>query len=144
MAKKVYMLFPDEITEMDLFNRISMIGTLMLFPLALILEGSPVFDFLTSKSRNDANNEVGASENLTFFALLALLFFNGVMYCSYNVLSFLVLRRTDIIVHAILNICRRMAIILFTAFYFSVPISTLNAAGILLAFCGFIIFSVKR
>jgi drug/metabolite transporter (DMT)-like permease len=76
--------------------------------------------------------------------LLLLLIFNGITYCAYNVLSFFVLYRTDLIIHAILNVCRRMTIIVFTACFFQVHVTPLNALGVALALCGVLLFSMKK
>mmetsp|Transcript_5357 Transcript_5357/g.8836 ORF Transcript_5357/g.8836 Transcript_5357/m.8836 type:complete len:187 (+) Transcript_5357:1-561(+) len=136
LAKKLSVLFPGEVDELTLFSRIAVTGCAVMLPLTLLLEGKSVWALLTASSDTALHLSTGA--------LLSLLLFNGAAYCAYNLLSFFVLYRTDIIMHAILNVCRRMVIIVFTAYFFRVRVSSLNAAGIALALCGVLLFSLKR
>jgi hypothetical protein len=149
LAKKLYLLFPDELDELALFSRIAAIGCMLLAPLTLLLEGRAILSWLLPTSSSAAAaaslteiSTAAASPGAAFLPLLLL--FNGATYCSYNVLSFFVLSRTDIIVHAILNVCRRMTIIVFTAYYFGVHVSSLNAAGVVLALFGVLLFSARK
>lgn len=139
LAKKLYMMFPDEIDEVTLFSRIACTGCMVLLPLTLFWEATSIYAFLLFPPPS-SSTEQGFSGGGG--RLLLLLLFNGATYCSYNVLSFFVLKRTDVIVHAILNVCRRMTIIVFTAGFFAVHISGLNAAGVGLALCGVLLFAV--
>jgi hypothetical protein len=157
LAKKLYLVFPSRLDEVALFSRIASTGLLLLLPLTAAWEGRDIcsrllllwpaageaHDLVPSSTNTNTGSSTGSSGEGAG-GLLLLLLFNGAAYFSYNVLSFLVLRRTDVIVHAILNVCRRMAIIVFTAHYFSVHISLLNAAGVVLALCGVLLFSTRK
>jgi hypothetical protein len=55
-----------------------------------------------------------------------------------------VLGRTDLVTHAVLNVFRRVFIILFTSYYFALPLSMLNACGVALADGGVMGFSYSR
>lgn len=55
-----------------------------------------------------------------------------------------VLGRTDLVTHAVLNVFRRVFIILFTSYYFSVHLSTLNAFGVTMAVAGVLLFSYSK
>ena len=153
LAKQLYEVFPSHIDELTLFARIASTGCLLLLPLTVLWEGKDICDFLSSGDSSSGGGGGAAAPLspltslpplLSVGELLLLLLGNGVAYYLYNVLSFFVLKRTDILVHAVLNVCRRMAIIVFTALYFSVHVSRLNAAGIALALCGVLLYSSKR
>lgn len=134
LAKQLSVLFPGEVDELTLFSRIAVTGCAVMLPLTLLLEGKSIWALLI------AAQERGVSAG----SLLPLLLFNGAAYCAYNLLSFFVLNRTDIIVHAVLNVFRRMVIIVLTAYFFHVRVSSLNAAGVALALCGVLLFSLRR
>lgn len=142
LAKQLYVLFPAHMDELTLFARIASTGCLLLLPLTLLWEGKGIHAFLLSGGTESGSRD--SEEGLSVSSLLLLLIGNGAAYYLYNVLSFFVLNRTNILVHAVLNVCRRMAIIVFTALYFSVHVSGLNAAGVVLALCGVLLFSLKR
>jgi uncharacterized membrane protein (DUF373 family) len=55
-----------------------------------------------------------------------------------------VLGRTDLVTHAVLNVFRRVFIILFTSYYFALTLSTLNAFGVGLAVLGVLMFSYSK
>lgn len=136
LAKQLGVQFPGEVDEITLFARIAATGCALMLPLTLLLEGRGVIALLLAEDRG--------SGFLPAPALLLLLFGNGLTYCAYNVLSFFVLYRTDIMLHAVLNVCRRMTIIVFTACFFQVHVSPLNAGGIVLALLGVLLFSTRR
>jgi uncharacterized membrane protein len=100
----------------------------MLVPLAIVWEGNQLIALMQDRS-------------FDLSSLLLLLFVNGIAYSTYNLTSFLVLSRTDIATHAVLNVFRRVFIILFTSYYFSVTLSLLNMFGVFLAVCGILLFT---
>jgi solute carrier family 35, member E1 len=116
------------IDEVCLFTYISNIGLVLLVPPAVISEGNALISLI---QRNEIN----------LVSLSLLLFLNGVAYSTYNLASFLVLAKTDIVTHAVLNVFRRVFIILFTSCYFNVTLSALNMFGVALAVCGFLLFT---
>ena len=65
-------------------------------------------------------------------------------YSIYNLTSFLVLSRTDLISHAVLNVFRRVVIIVFTSYYFSIVLLPLNIMGIAIAVFGVLLFCYSR
>lgn len=134
LAKQLSVQFPGEVDELTLFYHISTTGCALMLPLTIIMEGRGIFSLLTRHADSEMSGGM----------LLLLLIFNGITYCAYNVLSFFVLYRTDLIIHAILNVCRRMTIIVFTACFFQVHVTPLNALGVALALCGVLLFSMKK
>jgi hypothetical protein len=118
------------INEVCLFTHISNIGLLILIPMTIVMEGSSILKLGTL----DIN-----SWNLCLNFLV-----NGVAYSVYNLMSFLVLSRTDLVTHAVLNVFRRVFIIIFTSYYFVQYLSALNIFGIFLAVVGVVLFSFSR
>ena len=136
LAKKLIKNYPEYTSEITMFGHVSLIGVIMLFPLALYIEGPSLVEkfFL----------ELDSSYVSSRFELLFILLCNTLAYTSYNTMSFLVLRRTSMVSHAVLNCFRRVFIIVFTCHYFQVPISNFNLVGIGVAVTGVIAFGWSK
>ena len=136
LAKKLIKSFPSMTDEITMFGHVSLLGLIMLVPLALYIEGPSLVEkfFL----------ELDSSYVSSRLELLFLLLCNTLAYTSYNTMSFLVLRRTHMVTHAVLNCFRRVFIIVFTCHYFQVPISNFNLAGIGVAVTGVIAFGWSK
>lgn len=136
LAKKLIKNYPSVTDEITMFGHVSLIGLIMLVPLALYIEGPSLVEkfFL----------ELDSSYVSSRWELLFLLLCNTLAYTSYNTMSFLVLRRTHMVTHAVLNCFRRVFIIVFTCHYFQVPISNFNLAGIGVAVTGVIAFGWSK
>ena len=132
LAKKMIRTYPSVTDEMTMFGHISMIGLCMLIPLSLYMEGPTLVEgfFLDLDTTYTSGR----------FELLFILLCNTLAYTAYNTMSFLVLRRTTMVTHAVLNCFRRVFIIVFTCHYFQVPISNFNLVGIGVAVTGVIAF----
>jgi solute carrier family 35, member E1 len=76
--------------------------------------------------------------------LAGLVISNGLAYTCYNTMSFLVLTRTNMVTHAILNCMRRVFIIVFTCYYFDVKLSNTNLAGVGIAVAGVVFFGIFK
>ena len=107
----------------------------------------------SSVTVNDASSAEAAVEGskvltdasaLTAFspltAIVLMLLFNGIMFAAYNLMSYLLLQRTDLITHAVINVSRRVFTIFFTALYFKVEINAANVLGVTIAVCGVVAF----
>jgi solute carrier family 35, member E1 len=132
IAKKLNLHHGGMMDEMSLFYHISRIGLMILIPLALWIEGGLVLERFV----------YNAHEGNTM--ILGLILVNGIGYTVYNVTSFFVLSRTNLITHAVLNVFRRVFIILFTASYFEISISWFNMLGIFIAVAGVLCFAVSK
>ena len=132
LAKRMIRTFPSVTDEVTMFGHISMVGLCLLIPLSLYMEGPRLVEefFL------DLDTTYTSSRHELLFILLC----NTLAYTTYNTMSFLVLRRTTMVTHAVLNCFRRVFIIVFTCHYFQVPISNFNLAGIGVAITGVIAF----
>jgi len=135
LAKKMLKQFPGAVSEVEMFRLISLMGLGVLVPLTLVSEGAEIYAFFFSGD---------ATMTQTYIELLSLLFLNGCAYATYNLTSFLVLHRTSLVTHAVLNCFRRVFIIVFTSIYFNVEISTFNMLGVAMAVLGVLLFSYLR
>ena len=125
--------FAGLLDETSLFHHISSIGLIALIPCALLFEGRQLlYNVLLMGNFHRL---------LTFSLLLAV---NGAAYTTYNLASFYVLSRSSVVVHAVLNVFRRVAIILVTAALFGVSLQSTNLAGIVVAVVGVCVFSIAR
>lgn len=136
LAKKLHLTYPDSLDEISLFMNISLEGLVFLVPIMVIFEGRGIMAHMHYEPF-----EAGQSSITT---LAGLLLVNGTMFAAYNLVSYLVLRRTDLITHSVLNAFRRVFIIMFTTYYFQNHISTFNCLGILIAVLGVLLFGYFR
>jgi len=134
LAKKLLKQFPGAIDEVGMFHRISLVGLVVLVPLTILTEGREIYALCTGDSTMVS----------TYIELLSLLFINGCAYACYNLMSFLVLSRTNLVTHAVLNCFRRVFIIVFTSLYFKVEISQFNMMGVAMAVLGVCLFAYFR
>ena len=119
--------------EVCLFTHISQIGLMVLVPLTIMIEGKTIL-----------NNYTDNNINIDLNGLLLILLLNGVFYSVYNLMSFLVLSRTDLVTHAVFNVFRRVMIIICTSYYFSIILSLLNIIGMAIAVFGVLLFCYVR
>ena len=85
---------------------------------------------------------VVSSANFAMIALLLML--NGSMFAFYNLASYGVLKRTELVTHSVLNVFRRVFIIAFTSVYFHVQLTVYSIVGVGLATIGVLLFSTSR
>ncbi len=132
-AKKIMKSLPGALDEVSLFGYVSIIGLCMLVPVAIYMEGNKLYDkFFVDL---DDSYVPGGRQQL-----LLLVMGNGVAYTCYNLMSFLVLTRTNMVTHAILNCIRRVFVIIFTCYFFDIRLSNTNLAGVGVAITGVIAF----
>ena len=105
----------------------------MLIPLTIATERDAVTTLL---------NEQQAHATLSSY--IKLLLVNGAAYSIYNLASFAVLAKSDLITHAVFNAFRRVVSISFTVMYFRTSISTSNAAGVVIAVAGVLGFGYAK
>jgi solute carrier family 35 protein E1 len=117
-TKILYKQYSNCFTEINFFHHISKIGIYILLPLVIIFEYNTFITIIYS------------IKFITLIKIIFLIIMNGICFTAYNLLSYLVLKRVQfLITHAVLNVFRRVVIILFTAFYFKVPLTILNIFG---------------
>lgn len=138
LAKKLNTQYPDAIDDISMFAKISSQGLVFLVPITILFEGNQIVEMLYGAS--DKSGLIGAGS----FSLLATLIVNGAMFAMYNLVSYLVLRRSDLITHSVLNAFRRVFIILFTTYYFNVSLTLFNMLGVVIAVMGVALFGVSK
>ena len=133
LSKVLMRSHPDAMNEISLFAHISLVGIIIVLPFVCFLDISQIVNF-------NAENDQYRS-NVSNIMLCALYICNGLAYSTYNLMSFMVLTRTNIATHAVLNVFRRVFIIVFTAFYFGNQLSKLNIIGVFLSVLGVLLFN---
>lgn len=139
LARKMNLLFPEGIDDITMFAMISTQGLIFLVPITLLLEGAKIIELVYFHQSNEVNS--GSSE---LPMLMVVLLVNGVMFAVYNLVSYLVLRRSDLITHSVLNAFRRVFIILFTTYFFNNILSAFNVLGIVIAVVGVVLFGYSK
>ena len=131
LSKHLLKIYSYQLDEITLFVYISFIGLTLLIPLWIYLESMQVVQLLMMQA------------NIGFF-VLPLYCFNGLAYATYNLMSILVLSRTDLVTHAVLNAFRRVFIIVTTSIYFRTKLSNLNILGVFIAIGGVVCFAIAK
>lgn len=131
MSKHLLKVHAMKYDEIELFYYISTLGLVLLVPLCCYVEGTKVIGLLSMNG------------NIAKY-LVPLYLANGLAYSTYNIMSILVLSRTDLVTHAVLNAFRRVFIIVSTSFYFHVHLSSLNISGVFVAILGVILFALAK
>jgi solute carrier family 35 protein E1 len=131
LTKHLFRKFPNCIDEISMFAQISKVGLIILIPFMILLESHMIISLLYN-------------ESYKVMEILILLILNGCAYSTYNVTSFLVLARTNLVTHAVFNCFRRVFIILFTCYYFQVVLSPLNIIGVGIAVIGVLFFAYSK
>lgn len=153
VAAKMMYLQNTKIDETIMFGQISVIGLVLLIPMALLFDGYTLFTFDWSAAPSPAELLMHGSttaEAVTtgggnrFFTFILTLTVNGTAYTLYNLASFLILNRTNLVTHAVLNAFRRVVIIVASASFFSVSLSVFNMYGIALAIAGVMWFAISK
>ncbi len=151
LAKKLSISHADTIDEINLFADISQFGLMFLVPFAVLLEGSRLWEFISDFSQAPDKTPVNSTQFQQEDAntpsvgyLCVLLLLNGTMFACYNLTSYLVLKHVDLMTHSVLNVFRRVFIILVTSFYFAVYLSPFNMLGIAIAVVGVFLFGYCR
>ena len=132
-SKRFNKLFPGALDEVSLFGYISNIGVLVLIPLTFFTERSDVTNLFLDQQAHE-----------TLPSYIRLLLVNGAAYSVYNLASFAVLAKSDLITHAVFNAFRRVVSISFTVMYFRTAISASNAAGVAIAVAGVLAFGYAK
>ena len=154
-AKVLNLGHPGMLDETNLFFAISLRGLLFLIPITLLLEGRGLISFFFERTQNNALSNAGSDSSIrvsggeqlaeqSLISLGLLLTLNGVMFACYNLASYIVLKRTDLVTHSVLNVFRRVFIIVATSLYFRVSVGALSMLGIALAVTGVLMFGLSR
>ena len=131
LSKHLFKIYSFQMDEITLFVNISFIGLTLLIPLWAYLEGMQVIPLIMMQS------QIG-------WYIFPLYCFNGLAYATYNIMSILVLSRTDLVTHAVLNAFRRVFIIVTTSIYFKTHLSNLNILGVFIAIAGVVCFAIAK
>lgn len=121
--------------EINLFFNISYRGLYLLLPITIIFEGQKLMELYYINTLT-----INKTTNNNYIELLFLMTLNGFMFAVYNLISYLVLKRTELVTHSVLNVFRRVFIILFTSIYFRAEFSVHTGIGVTLAVIGVLLF----
>ena len=132
LSRHLFKNYLGYISEISMFERISLLGLMILLPAFLLIEARTLLTVLFS------------SREFNIFTLFGLFLLNGLMYTTYNITSFLVLSRTSLVTHAVLNVFRRVVIIVFTAVFFNIQLSSFNVLGVFLAISGVLLYTFMK
>lgn len=103
----------------------------------LITEGADIYAYFMIKPDSAVAMNAAADQS----SMLVLLICNGVAFTTYNLMSYIILKRTDLITHSVVNVFRRVFTIFFTAVYFQVELNGANVTGVAVAVIGVLLFA---
>ena len=130
--------------EVNLFYAISWRGLVFLLPVTLLMEGRTMLEIAFGNNHGTITNMGGVYSSANFAMIALLLMLNGSMFAFYNLASYGVLKRTELVTHSVLNVFRRVFIIAFTSVYFHVQLTVYSIVGVGLATIGVLLFSTSR
>jgi len=116
----------------DLFAVVNMLGSAMLIPVALLVEGRGAADNWASSLAK------GVSQT----QLVKLIVATGVTYYLYNELAFMCLGVVHPITHAVANTIKRVAVIAISILYFNNPVTREGILGSAIAVVGVLLYSL--
>lgn len=160
LAKRLNLFHGERIDEIVMFYYISIQGLIYLVPITLLYEREGLYQaWSLYRNTNDnfgqlnkLNSNINNSSGIHFergsigsvIGIGGLFVLNGMMFALYNLVSYLVLRRTDLVTHSVLNAFRRVFIILFTTLYFHLSLSPFNVLGVCIAVVGVLAFGYSK
>lgn len=106
-----------------------------MLPITIIFEGQKLLELYYINTLT-----INKTTNNNHIDLLFLMALNGFMFAVYNLLSYLVLKRTELVTHSVLNVFRRVFIIIFTSIYFRAEFTVHTGVGVTLAVIGVLLF----
>lgn len=121
---------PAALSDLVLFYHVSRSGALLLLPLA-------------AAEAYSRSSEI-AAQLVSRPSMLLTVLANCVAHASYNQLSFQVLSRVSTSSHAVLNISRRVCLIVLTVVVFDTRMYSYNWAGVALAAFGVLMFGREK
>mmetsp|Transcript_27789 Transcript_27789/g.50756 ORF Transcript_27789/g.50756 Transcript_27789/m.50756 type:complete len:347 (+) Transcript_27789:64-1104(+) len=117
--------------DLHLFCYVCSIGSIITAVFAVCMDGPRLYQLLLELELSKAGLDWWPVQ-------VAVL--NGTMYCWYNLASFMVLSRVQLVTHATLNVIRRCFIIVVATVVFAVQVTRMNVLGVALALTGFAAF----
>jgi drug/metabolite transporter (DMT)-like permease len=157
LAKRLNLFHGERIDDIVMFFYISIQGLIYLIPITILFERDGLYqtwiNYTHNRSYSHSSGTFGShSPGIQFepgsigsyIGLVGLFVLNGTMFALYNLVSYLVLRRTDLVTHSVLNAFRRVFIILFTTFYFHLSLSPFNVLGVCIAVMGVLAFGYSK
>jgi solute carrier family 35 protein E1 len=132
ISKHLIKSYTTKINDVVLFHHISKYGLMILIPITILRE------------YNNIIHTLRISTNYQLIRLCMMFIINGCAYSCYNLVSFAVLSRTELITHAVLNVFRRVVIIILTSIFFQNYLSSLNLFGVILAISGVLSFAYSK
>jgi hypothetical protein len=138
----------EKFDEINMFCYISFLGMVILIPIAALMEGGTLLSVAQAHLLSGVEPILPQDQGFFEFSAvtngLLLLLLNGVMFAAYNLVSYKVAKETELVTHAVFNVCRRLFVIGFTSYYFNTAISNIAAFGIISATAGVLLFSYSR
>lgn len=138
-TKLIQQNWPDSYETMNFFADLSFYGFCLLVPVMLITEGADIHAYFATSIKPESIVAMSAAADHT--SMVVLLLCNGIAFTTYNLMSYVILKRTDLITHSVVNVFRRVFTIFFTAVYFQVELNGANVTGVAVAVVGVLLFA---
>jgi drug/metabolite transporter (DMT)-like permease len=132
-----------KLEPVNLFAEVSLYGLLVLVPITVIAESSVI---LKTAQGYGLGGETGTynpdpQQYAQLQHLLVMVLTNGLAFAICNALSFVVLARTDLLTHCVLNVLRRVVAIFTGSVYFHVPLNAANISGVTISIGGVLLYT---
>jgi solute carrier family 35 protein C2 len=119
----------------------------LLIPITVILEGSDIYRCVLGDACAERGSYV--SFQVTDFTVHRLSFamtvvWNGLTFAANNALSVVILHRTDLLTHSVVNVFRRVVTIFVTSAYLGIELNAANITGVLVSLGGVAAYSYLK
>jgi hypothetical protein len=119
----------------------------LLIPITAILEGREIYRCVFGDAC--AGEDTYASFQITDFSVPQLSFvmtvvWNGLTFAANNALSVVILHRTDLLTHSVVNVFRRVVTIFVTSAYLGIELNAANITGVLVSLGGVAAYSYLK
>lgn len=130
----------DCFDQLNIYADMHSYGLIILIPIMMLMENHFMEIFyqdnilhntstINMKHSNNNDNSI-EKPSISGVLLLFLIILNGFCFTCENLMSNIILEKTDLIVHSVLNTFRRMFTVSISALYFHILLSNLNILGI--------------
>lgn len=126
----------ENLTSTNMYALLTIVASLISLPLAVFAEGG--------KAAAVWAESTGPGSPWTGQQILMKMCFSGFWYYMYNEVAYLCLEKVNQVTHAVANTLKRVVIIVASVIFFQTPVTTLGAAGSLVAIAGTLLYSLSK
>jgi solute carrier family 35 protein C2 len=138
---------PTALNPVKFFADMCAAALCLLVPITVFLEGTEIYQCWLGNACIELEQygvfqltDFGASE----MSFVTTVVWNGVSFAANNALSVVILHRTDLLTHSVVNVFRRVVTIFITSVYLGIELNAANITGVLVSLGGVAAYSYLK